>query len=81
MTTWPLSSMHKKVSASAMFLKTTKEIWNTLKKMYSNEQNISRVVDLYEKLFLLRQNGLSLSDYYVELKGTLDELDFYQPLY
>jgi len=37
--------------------------------MYSNEQNISRVADLYEKLFSLRQDGRSLFDYYSELKG------------
>ena len=56
--------MYEKVSANVMFLKTVKDIWNTLKEMYSNEQNISRVADLYEKLFSLRLDGRSLSDYY-----------------
>ena len=53
---------------------------DTLEEMCSNEQNISRVVDLYEKLFSLLKDGCSLSDYYSELKGFLDELDYYQPL-
>jgi len=48
--------------------------------MYSNEQNISRVADLYEKLFSLQQDGHPLSHYYSELKGTLDEFEFYQHL-
>ena len=48
--------------------------------MNSNEQNISRVANLYEKLFLLRQDSHFLFDYYFELKETLDELDFYAPL-
>jgi len=37
------------------------------------------MADLYEKLFSLRDDGRSLPDYY-ELKGTIDELRFYQPL-
>jgi len=48
--------------------------------MYSNKQNISRVAHLYEKLFSLRKNDRSLSDYYSKLNETFDELDFYQPL-
>jgi len=59
-----------------MFLKTVEKIWDTLKEIYSNKHNISRVVDLYEKLFSLQQDGHSLSDYY-ELKEPLNELDFY----
>ena len=34
---------------------------------------------MYEELFSLRRDGHFLSDYYA-VKGTLDELDFYQPL-
>ena len=51
-----------------------------MKEIYSNEQNITRVVDLYEKLFSLREEDRSLPDNYAELKRTLDELDFYQSL-
>ena len=46
--TWLLSSMDEEVSASVMFLKTAKETWDTLKEMYSNQQNNSRVADMYE---------------------------------
>jgi len=49
--------MNEKVSVGLVFLKTAKDVWDTLKEMYSNEQNISRVVDLYERLFALRQDG------------------------
>jgi len=45
--------MDEEVSADVMFLKTTKEIWDTLKELYSNEKNISRIVDLYERVFSL----------------------------
>lgn len=40
------------------FLKTRKEIWKTLKKVYINEKNISRVFKLYEHMFTLKQTYL-----------------------
>ena len=64
--------MDEKVSARVIFLKTANSIWDTLKEMYSNEQKISRVADLYERLFALRQDGRPLTDYYFELKRILD---------
>lgn len=45
--------MEKKVS-SGVFLKTAKEIWDTLKEVHENEKNISKVFELYERLFTLQ---------------------------
>jgi len=41
-----LNSMDVKVSADVMFLRTAKEIWDTLREIYANEKNISRVFEL-----------------------------------
>jgi len=41
--TWLLNNMDEKTIASVIFLKTAKEIWDTLKEMHSNKQNISFV--------------------------------------
>jgi len=38
-----------------MFLTTAKEMWDTLKVMYENEKNPSRVIEIYERLFELKQ--------------------------
>jgi len=45
---WLLPSMEVKVSAGVMFLRTVKEKWDTLKEMYINEKNVTRVFELYE---------------------------------
>jgi len=58
--TWLLSSIYENVSANVLILKTTKTIWDTLKEMNSNEQSISRIPNLYKKLFSLRQDGRSV---------------------
>jgi len=48
-----LNDMDEKANAGVMFLKAANEIWDTLKEMYSNEQNISWVADLYESILIV----------------------------
>ena len=52
--------MDEKINVSVMFLKNAEKVYDTLKKMYSNWQNISRVTNLYEKLLSEGQEGRSL---------------------
>ncbi|KAL0386536.1 UNVERIFIED_CONTAM: hypothetical protein Slati_4545400 [Sesamum latifolium] len=63
-----------------MFLSSAKEIWDTLRDMYSHEKNVSHVFELYEKLFSLKQDGRSVTDYFASLKGVPDEILLYHPL-
>ena len=58
-----------------MFLTTAKEMWNT---QYGNEKNPSRVIEIYEHLFELKQGDKSVSEFYGELKGLIDELEMHQ---
>ncbi|KAG6510192.1 hypothetical protein ZIOFF_028201 [Zingiber officinale] len=51
---WLLNSMEESVTTNVMFVETAKEMWDALRGMYSNDKNISRVFELYEKLFSLR---------------------------
>lgn len=61
------STTRKRVNSREMFLKTTKEIWNTFKKIYDNEKNIFRVFELFELLFTLQQGEISTPTYYSTL--------------
>ena len=60
MMTWLLNNLGEKISGSVTFLTTAKEMWDTLKIIYGNEKNLSRIFEIYECLF--------------ELKGLIDEL-------
>ena len=62
-----------------MFLTATKEMWDILKVMYGNEKNLSRVFEIYEHLFNLKQGDRSVPKLYGELKGLIDKLEMYQP--
>ncbi|PIN01521.1 hypothetical protein CDL12_25970 [Handroanthus impetiginosus] len=81
--TWLLNSLEESVSANIMFLTSAKEMWDALHDMYSQEKNVSRVFELYEKLFSLKQDGSDarlLTDYFASLKGAADEILLYHPL-
>ena len=77
--TWLHNSLEEKISGSVMFLPTTKNMWDTLKVMYNNEKNLSRVFEIYEHLFELKQRDRSVPEFYGELKNLTDKLKMHQP--
>ena len=56
--TWLLNSLEEKISGSVMFLTTAKEMWDALKVMYDNGKNPSRVFEIYERLFEIKQGEI-----------------------
>ena len=61
-----------------MFLSTAKEMCDILKVMYENEKNPSRVFEIYERLFELKQGDRSVPEFYGELKSLIDDLEMHQ---
>ena len=53
-------------------------MWDTLKVMYDNEKNPSRVFEIYECLFELKQGDRSVPEFYGKLKDLIDELEIHQ---
>jgi len=78
MITWLLNSLEEIISGSVMFLTTAKDMWDTLKVMYENENNSSRVSEIYECLFELKGDR-SVLEFYGKVKGLIDELEMHQP--
>jgi len=74
-----LNSLEEKINGSIIFLTTAKEMWDTLKVMYGNKKNPSRVFEIYQRLFELKQRDRSVPEFYDELKGLIDELEMHQP--
>ena len=70
--TWLLNSLEK-ISGSVMFLPSAKNMWDTLKVMYGNEKNLSRVFEIYKRLFELKRGDRSVPEFYGELKGLIDD--------
>jgi len=76
--TWLLNSLEERISSSVMFLPTAKDMWDTLKVMYGNEKISSRVFEIYERLFELKQGDRSVLKYYGEVKVLIDELEMHR---
>ena len=47
--------------------------------MYVNEKNSSRVFEIYEHLFELKQGDKSVAEFYGEPKSLVDDLEMHQP--
>jgi len=76
--TWLLNSLEEKTNGTAMFQTTAKDMRDTLKVMYGNEENPLRIFEIYEHLFELKHGDRSVPEFYGELKGLIDELEIHQ---
>ncbi|XP_061356024.1 uncharacterized protein LOC133300483 [Gastrolobium bilobum] len=56
------------------YFSTAKALWDDLRERYSI-QNAPKIYQLKSNLFQLRQQGMSVSNYYTKLRGAWDELD------
>jgi len=48
--------------------------------IYGNKKNPSRIFEIYEHLFELKQEDKFVPELYRELKGQIDELEIHQPV-
>ena len=54
-------------------------MWDTLKLMYDNEKNSSRVFEIYEHLFEVKHGDKFVVEFYGKIKSLVDELEMHQP--
>ncbi|PKI35624.1 hypothetical protein CRG98_044078 [Punica granatum] len=73
---WIFNTMEERLQATVAYAIDAKSLWDDLKERYS-EGNQSRVFQIKAEICLLRQEGLSVRDYYGKLKLLWDELEFY----
>ncbi|KAF7812791.1 ankyrin repeat domain-containing protein 2b [Senna tora] len=65
----PINTMLPKISKPYLFLKTTKEIWTTVKQTYSRKGNDVQIFEIKNKIHSTKQKELTMTDYYSELNG------------
>lgn len=77
---WLLHSMQPTISEGLLFLRTAKEIWDTVQEMYSQRNSLARNYQLHREIATMQQGEMSMEEYYAALKKKWEELDHYQPL-
>lgn len=77
---WLLHSMKPTISEGLLFLRTAKEIWDTVQEMYSQRNSLARNYQLHREIATMQQGKMSMEEYYAALKKKWAKLDHYQPL-
>lgn len=62
-----------------IFLLTAKEVWDSLSDTYAADQNVNRIYQLCEELFVAKQHDKSLPFFYSYIKGRWEEPNLYPP--
>ena len=59
---WLINAMSTSLKKSFMYLPSAREIWEALRETYSTVGNRSRIFDIKKKLWLLKQDHMSLDN-------------------
>ncbi|KAI5340660.1 hypothetical protein L3X38_019934 [Prunus dulcis] len=76
---WLIDSMSLELMGRFIHLRTAKEIWAAVKKVFYDGSDESQVYELNRKAFTLKQNGQPVSKYYSMLQSLFQELDHRDP--
>ncbi|KAK4254159.1 hypothetical protein QN277_020331 [Acacia crassicarpa] len=72
---WLINAMSSSIKKSFMYLPSAFEIWEALRETYSSVGNRSRIFDIKKKLWELKQNHMSLDNYYLDKSALWQEFD------
>ena len=78
--TWLLNTMHSRISKQYLLLDTAEKIWNSAKRTYSRKGNDAQIFEIRNKIHGTKQGELTITEYYSELSGLWQEIDYYQDL-
>ncbi|KAF3792380.1 hypothetical protein EJ110_NYTH10427 [Nymphaea thermarum] len=76
---WLMNSMEPHISSLFLYKETAKEVWDTLKEMYNEQNNLARVYQLQLDIANLTKDGKQTSLYLNKLRSLYDELAQYRP--
>ncbi|KAM2449368.1 hypothetical protein PS1_019474 [Malus domestica] len=58
---------------------TTMQVWDAIKKTYSDGSDEAKIYDLHKRSFTMKQNGAPIANYYSNLTEIFQELDQLSP--
>ncbi|XP_065631528.1 uncharacterized protein LOC136068320 [Quercus suber] len=76
---WMINSMHVDVSSNIMYCETAREMWIELQNVYS-QGNGPKVYNLQTEISQIRQNQMSVTEFYSKFKRLWDQLLNYEPM-
>ncbi|XP_057431475.1 uncharacterized protein LOC130724295 [Lotus japonicus] len=76
---WILNSVTTSIANSIVFLENACDAWRDLRDRFT-QGDLVRISELHSEISNLKQNSLSVNEYYTELKILLEELENYRPI-
>lgn len=77
---WILNSVSPDIRPSILYADTAAQIWSDLKERYS-QSNAPKIYQLKQSISALKQEGMSVSSYFTQLKALWDELNSIIPIH
>ncbi|KAF3775405.1 hypothetical protein EJ110_NYTH50438 [Nymphaea thermarum] len=76
---WIMNSVQPQIASTITYYTTAKEMWDFLRQTYSQDKNVSKILQVEEELHNLRQGNQDLSQYFATVKATYERLKFLRP--
>ncbi|KAF3772741.1 hypothetical protein EJ110_NYTH57106 [Nymphaea thermarum] len=76
---WMMNSVQPQIASTIAYYTTAKEMWDFLRQTYSQDKNVSKILQVEEELHNLRQGNQDLSQYFATVKATYERLKFLRP--
>ncbi|KAF3772102.1 hypothetical protein EJ110_NYTH58762, partial [Nymphaea thermarum] len=76
---WIMNSVQPQITSTIAYYTSAKQMWDFLKQTYSNDKNVSKILQVEEELLNLQQGDQSLAQYFVSLKSIYERLKALRP--
>ncbi|KAF3775439.1 hypothetical protein EJ110_NYTH50401 [Nymphaea thermarum] len=76
---WIMNSIQPQIASTITYYTIAKEMWEFLRQTYSQDKNVSKILQAKEELHNLRQRNQDLSQYFATVKATNEQLKFLRP--
>ncbi|KAF3774958.1 hypothetical protein EJ110_NYTH47366 [Nymphaea thermarum] len=74
-----MNSVQPQIASTIAYYTSAKQMWDFLKQTYSNDRNISEILQVEEELLNLQEGDQSLAQYFASLKSVSDRLKALRP--
>ena len=64
------------IGKTYIFLPTAKDVWGAIRETYSDAKNAPQIFELKMRLWQMKQGDREVTEYYTEMLGLWQELDF-----
>ncbi|XP_019166927.1 PREDICTED: uncharacterized protein LOC109162697 [Ipomoea nil] len=76
---WILKSVHPTIAQSVIYMDVAKDVWNDLKKRFS-QRDPHRICVLQDEIYKLKQGNYSVNEYYKKSRSLWEEMNEMRPL-